>query len=379
MPHFDVVVVGLGVMGSAAVHELAERGQRVLGIERFAPGHDRGSSHGSTRLIRLGYFEHPSYVPLLRRAYELWRALEQASSRKLLHVTGIAEIGPPDGVLVQGTLASARLHALPHEPLTAAELMRRIPAFRLPPHFVGVLQPDGGFLEAEPAIHTFLALAKNAGAEIRTNECVQAIEPHGGGVRIVTDRGSMDAGTVIVAAGPWTKSLLPDLPAPLRVTRQVMGWFTPTEPELAAPGRFPVFLLESEHGIHYGFPSFGDTRVKIAKHHHNDETVDPATYDHAISAEDERLIRAAVAAHLPPANGALATGQTCLYTTMPDGDFLIAALPRCPQVIVASPCSGHGFKFAPVIGEILADLAIGGTTTHDISRFQFVRAASTME
>jgi sarcosine oxidase len=373
MAAHDIVVVGLGVMGSAALHALARRGQRVLGIERFAPGHDRGSSHGVTRLIRLGYFEHPSYVPLLRRAYELWRALEQTSGRKLLHVTGIAEIGPPDGVLVQGTLASARLHSLPHEVLAAHDLMRRYPAFRLPPHYVGVVQPDGGFLETAPSIDAFLALAKMAGAEIRTGECVRAIEPHAGGVRIVSERGIVEADAAIVAAGPWTKSLLPDIPAPLRVTRQVMGWFSPTEPELVAPGRFPAFLLESVHGIHYGFPPFGDATVKVAKHHHRDETVDADTYDRAVSAADERLIRAAIAAHVPAANGPLVAAQTCLYTMMPDGDFLIDRLPGCPQVIVASPCSGHGFKFAPVIGEILADLAIDGRTVHDISRFRVTR------
>jgi sarcosine oxidase len=202
---------------------------------------------------------------------------------------------------------------------------------------------------------------------------VQAIEPRAGNVRIVTDRGSIDAGAVIVSAGPWLKSLLPDLPAPLRVTRQVMGWFTPVEPELVAPGRLPVFLLESEHGIHYGFPPFGDAQVKIAKHHHDDQTVNPETYNRAVSSDDEHFIRAALAAHLPAANGPLAKTQTCLYTMMPDGDFLIDRLPSCPQVIVASPCSGHGFKFAPVIGEILADLAINGTTTHDISRFRLGR------
>jgi sarcosine oxidase len=370
MADFDVVVIGLGAMGSAASRELACRGQRVLGIERFTPGHDRGSSHGITRLIRLGYFEHPSYVPLLQRAYELWRALEQASGRKLLHVTGIAEIGPPDGVLVRGTLASAKLHSLPHELLTAAELMRRIPAFRLPAHYVGVLQPDGGFLEAEASIHALLASAKAAGAEIRTGERIHTIEPRADGVRIVSSYGSINAGAAIIAAGPWTKSLLPDLPAPLRVTRQVIGWFTPVQPELVAPGRFPVFLLESAHGIHYGFPPFGGAQVKVAKHYHRDETVDPETYDRAVSGEDERLIRAAVAAHLPAANGALAAAQTCLYTMMPDGDFLIDQMPGRPQIIVASPCSGHGFKFAPVIGEILADLATNGTTAHDTSRFR---------
>jgi sarcosine oxidase len=366
-------------MGSAALHALARRGRRVLGIERFVPGHDRGSSHGVTRLIRLGYFEHPSYVPLLRRAYELWRTLEAAGGRKHLHVTGIAEIGPSDGMLVRGTLASARLHSLPHEVLDAQDLMRRYPAFRVPPHYVGVVQADGGFLEVAPSIDTFLALATKAGAEIRSGECVRAIERRADGVRIVSDRGTVDAGTVIVAAGPWAKSLLPDLPAPLRVTRQVMGWFAPTVPELVAPGRFPAFLLESAHGIHYGFPPFGDATVKVAKHHHRDETVDPDGYDRAVSAEDERLIRAAVAEHVPAANGPLAAAQTCLYTMMPDGDFLIDRLPGYPQVIVASPCSGHGFKFAPVIGEILADLAINGTTAHDISRFQFARGARAPE
>ncbi len=168
MADFDVVVCGLGAMGSAALWQLARRGARVLGIERHAPGHDLGSSHGLTRIIRLGYFEHPSYVPLLRRAYALWRELEAAAGRPLLHVTGIAEIGPPDGTLVQGTLASSKLHSLPHEVLAADELMRRFPAFRVPPDYVGVVQPDGGFLEVEPALETFIALAVAAGAQVRS-------------------------------------------------------------------------------------------------------------------------------------------------------------------------------------------------------------------
>jgi len=373
MSHFDVVVCGLGAMGSAALHQLARRGRRVLGIERFTPGHDRGSSHGATRIIRLAYFEHPSYVPLLRRAYDLWREVEVDAERKLLHVTGIVEIGPPDGILVKGTLASAKLHALRHDVLAAREVMRRYPAFQLPPQHVAVAQPDGGFLEAEPSIHALLALAKAAGAEIRSGEAVRAIEPRAGGVRIVTERAAVEAGAAIVAAGPWTRSLLPDLPAPLRVTRQVMAWFAPTEPALFAPGCFPVFLIESRHGIHYGFPPFGDMGIKVAKHHHRDETVDPEDYDRSVSAADEALIRAALAEFLPAANGQRLAAKTCLYTVMPDGDFLIDRLPGSPQVIVASPCSGHGFKFAPVIGEILADLAITGSTRHDIARFRLAR------
>src|SRR5262245_13071046 len=254
MASFDVVVVGLGIMGSAALHRLAVRSARVLGIERFAPGHDRGSSHGATRIIRLGYFEHPSYVSLLREVYPLWRDLERQAGRQLMHITGIAEIGAPDSALVQGTLASARLHALPHEILDAVSLMRCYPAFRLPGDFVGVVQPDGGFLEAEPAVLAQLALARAAGAEIRAHTLVRAIEPRPGGARVVTDTDVVEAAAVIVAAGARVTSLVPDLRAPLRVTRQVVAWFTPNEPALFAPERFPVFLIESPHGTHYGLP-----------------------------------------------------------------------------------------------------------------------------
>jgi sarcosine oxidase len=372
MADFDVVVCGLGAMGSSTVRQLARRGVRVLGLERFAIGHDRGSSHGATRIIRLGYFEHPSYVPLLRRAYELWRELEAECGHQLLHVTGIAEIGPPAGTLVQGTLASSRLHGLPHDVLAAAELMQRFPAFRLPPDHVAVLQPDGGFLEAERSIEASLALATAAGAEIRSGVTVRALEPHTGSVRVVTDRGTIEGETVIVAAGPWTKSVLADLAAPLRVTREVMGWFEPADAAQIAAG-LPVFILESRHGMHYGIPPHAGAGIKVAKHHHRDETVDPEHYDRTVSAADEALIRAAVADHVPAANGRLAAARTCLYTMTPDGDFLIDRLPCAANVIVASPCSGHGFKFAPVIGEVLADLATAGATRHDIARFRLDR------
>jgi sarcosine oxidase len=371
MAHFEVVVCGLGAMGSAALHHLAARGKRVLGLERFAPGHDRGSSHGRTRIIRLGYYEHPSYVPLLRHAYALWRELEAAAGRKLLHVTGIAEIGPPAGVLVKGTLASCRLHGLRHETLAAPDFMRRFPAFALPPDYAAVVQPDGGFVEVEPSIAAHVALATAAGAEVRSGERVQAIEPRAGSVRIVTDRGTVEAGAAIVAAGAWTTSLLPELAAPLRATREVMGWFEPADAELFSA--FPVFLMESRHGMHYGFPPHGGAGIKVAKHHHRDETVDPDTCDRTVSPGDEALIRAAIADHVPPVNGRLVAAKTCLYTMTPDGDFLLDRLPGAANVIVASPCSGHGFKFAPVIGEILADLALGGTTRHDITRFRLDR------
>jgi sarcosine oxidase len=377
MAQFDVVVVGLGAMGAAALHRLARRGVRVLGLDRLTPGHDQGSSHGESRIIRLGYFEHPSYVPLLRRAYQLWRELEAEAETKLLHITGIVEIGPPGGEVVSGTLAASRLHGLSHDVMDAAETMRRFPAFKIPGDYVGVFQPDGGFIAAEPAIAAMLARARTAGAEIQTNVAVRSVSPQGNGVRIETSSGAIDTRTAVVAAGPWLKKLMPDLPVPLRVTREVMGWFEPQNPApfsapfLAEP--FPVFLLESPLGQHYCFPPWRGGLLKIAKHHHRNQTVDPDHVDRVVSAEDEALIRPFVSRYIPAAAGPLRSAKTCLYTMTPDHDFLIDRLPGAQNIIVASPCSGHGFKFAPVIGEILADLATTGGTGHDITRFRFGR------
>jgi sarcosine oxidase len=373
MPDFDVAVCGVGAMGGAALYHLARRGLRAVGIERAAPGHDGGSSHGLTRMIRLSYFEHPSYVPLLRAAYARWRELERAAERVLVHRTGILEIGPPDGALVSSTLAASRLHDLPHDILSARELMRRFPAFHVPDDHIAVLQPDGGFIEAAAAIAAHIALAQAAGAELRIGETVVAIEPRGSGVRIVTDRATIETGTAIVTAGAWMTKVLPEARLPLRITRQVLGWFKPHDAATFAQGRCPVFLLESRHGLHYGIPCDAEPGLKFAKHHHADETVDPDTCDRTVSGADEALIRAGVADHLPAANGPLIEAKTCLYTMTPDGDFILDRLPCSPRIIIASPCSGHGFKFAPVIGEILADLAITGTTPHDISRFRLGR------
>jgi sarcosine oxidase len=374
MENYDIAVIGLGAMGSAALMTLARRGVRAIGIERFGLAHDRGSSHGAVRIIRLGYFEHPSYVPLLRRTYELWRELEAASAQRLLHITGIAEIGPPAGEVVTGTLLASRMHSLPHEVLDAAETMRRFPAFRIPADYVGVTQPDGGFVAVEPAIEAMIALAKSAGAEVRTNTVVRAVEPRAGGVRVTTDTGNIEADTAIVSAGAWVKTLLPELPVALRVTRQVQTWFEPVDPSPFAAGRFPVFLIESPHGVHYGFPPHDGAGVKVAKHHASDQPIDPDTVDRDISPTDETLVRAALADHIPAANGRLIAAKTCLYTVTPDHDFIIDRMPGAESIIVASPCSGHGFKFAPVIGEVLAELACEGHTRHDISRFGLGRS-----
>jgi sarcosine oxidase len=372
-PH--IAVIGLGATGSAALYQLARRGIRVTGVEQFALGHDRGSSHGPTRVIRLAHFENAAYVPLMRRAYALWRDLEDIARCKLVHRTGIVEIGPADGELVRSTSRAARAHDLPHDVLDAKALMPRYPQFRLPAEFAAVVQPDGGYLEAASAIEAMLRVAASSGATIRANEKVLAIEPADRGVTIMTDRATIAADSVIVAAGPWMSGLFPGLTLPLRVTRQVVGWFEPDDAARFADDCFPVFLIESAHGVHYGFPARGTMGVKVSKHHHLGEIVDPERRQTAVSETDIAAIRTALADYLPGANGRLLSAQTCLYTMTPDDTFIIDHMPGYPHVVFASPCCGHGLKFAPVIGEIVADLATRGATQHDISQFRLQRFA----
>jgi sarcosine oxidase len=372
MPGPQIVVIGLGATGSAALCQLARRGVRSIGVEQFEIGHDRGSSHGATRMIRLAHFERPSYVPLMRRAYSLWYELEDIVRQKLLHITGIAEIGPPTGDVVRGTRAGANAD-LPCEVLDAASFMRRFPAFKIPQSFVAVFQPDGGFIEASTALAANIAVAKERGAAIRAGEKVIAVEPAGAGVHIVTDRGAIRADFAIVAAGPWLCHLVPDLHLPLTVTRQVIGWFEPQQPEQFTADRFPAFMFESEYGQHYGFPAYGDRGIKFAQHHHFGEAVHADSYERTASAQDEAAIRAPLAQYLPAANGPMRATETCLYTMTPDNTFIVDHVPGFPQIIVASPCCGHGFKFSPVIGEILVDLVTQGMTKHDISQFRLDR------
>lgn len=374
MAVFDVAIVGLGAMGSAALYHLAARGQRVIGLERATPGHDGGSSHGESRIIRMAYFEHPSYVPLLRRAYENWRTLERATGAELLTVTGILEAGIPGAAVVRGAEAAARLHDLPHEMLSARQVAGRFPAFTLPSHWEALFEADGGFLRPERAIETHIAAAKGFGADIRMHTAVTSIEPTPGGVRLKIDGGGViEAGAVVVSAGAWIGELFPELGRHLRLTRQVLGWFAPVMPALVTPDRFPVFLLESEENIVYGFPDLDGTGVKVGSHLPGRPLARAGDAFQDGDTTDAASIRDMLARYIPAAAGPVRKLKTCIYTHTPDEDFVIDRHALHPQIVLASPCSGHGFKFASVIGEILADLATVGTTPHDISRFQLNR------
>ena len=372
---YDVIVVGMGGMGSAAAFHLAARGLRVLALERHSPGHGYGSSHGLSRIIRLAYFEHPAYVPLLRRAFALWRELEVGLDEPLLHVTGSLDVGAEGSDVFDGSRRSCLEHGLPHETLDSRALAHRFPGWRPAPDMMAVLQPDGGFLTPERCIATHAARAAALGATIREHEAVLEWKAGGGTVTVRTDRGTYEAGQLVLAAGPWMGSLVPALRARLAVERQVVGWFEISEPALFAPSAFPVFVLDAEDGRYYGFPEYGAPGFKIGKYHHRHERVDPDTMDRLCRPEDEATLRAAVSRHFPSANGALRASSTCLFTNTPDEHFIVDRAPGAPEVLLVSPCSGHGFKFCSVIGEICADLVTRDATAHDISLFRLARFA----
>lgn len=372
-PIYDVAVVGLGAMGSAALYELARRGKRVIGLERFEPGHDKGSSHGESRAIRLSYFEHPSYVPLLRSAFAKWRELEETSGERLLTMTGLLEMGQPGSAIIEGSLVSSRLHDLPHEVLDAATIAQRFPAIRLPSTWHGLFQPDGGILRPELCVRTFVVQARRHGATVRTGVEVEAIDPGPSAIRLRVDGGVVEAGQVIVATGPWIGRFAPELAPHLTLTRQVLGWFASLAPELTGPDLLPVWVIEEDEDVCYGFPDFAGSGCKAATHHPTRvlRSADDLAQDG--DAADEARIRRVLARYMPATNGPLRRMQTCIYTRTPDEFFAIDHVAADPRIVLASPCSGHGFKFASVIGEVLADLALDGRTGHDIGRFRIDR------
>ena len=370
---WDTIVVGLGAMGSATLHQLAKRGRRVLGIEQFTPGHARGSSHGKSRIIREAYFEDPRYVPLVQRAYECWHALEAESGVTVLRQTGGLMLGAPGSEVVSGARRSAALHGLSHEVIDAVEVRRRYPAFRPAEHEIGVVEPRAGMLAPELAITTFTELAQRHGATIQTDEALMSWRPNGDGVQVSTTKGTYRAATLILTVGAWAGKVFGELSLPLTVQRNVLHWFTPRQnAEQFAPEQFPIFIHDHGDGpAWYGFPDTGDG-VKLALHHHGD-VADPDALRHRVRDDEVELVRTIVRRFMPDADGPLRASQPCMYTNVPDDHFIIDRHPDHASVIVASPCSGHGFKFSSAIGEVLADMATGDRVAFDTSLFSLAR------
>lgn len=361
-------------MGSATVWQLARRGVRVLGLEQFTPPHDRGSSHGRTRVIRQAYFEHPSYVPLLLRAYELWQEAESESRNRLLTLCGGLMLGRPDSEVVRGSIHSAREHELPHEILDASEIRRRFPLFHIEDATIALYESRAGVVQTETAVQSHLDLAARDGATLKFNEPVLNWTPSGEGVVVTTHDATYTADSLVISAGPWAPGILSDLGLPLRVERQVLYWFQPKgDIQNYQPDRFPIYIWESPDGLQpYGFPAMDgpDGGVKVAFFRiPNAQICTPETVNRQLNPTDELAMRAVVRRVLPDLDGVLRHATTCLYTCTPDLHFVVGLHPQHPQVSVAAGFSGHGFKFCSVVGEIMADLAIQRKTAHDLSLF----------
>jgi sarcosine oxidase len=369
----DVIVIGLGAMGSAVAGYLAANGHRVAAFDPFTPPHAQGSSHGLSRIFRQAYWEDPRYVYLLLRARELWEKLERDSNKRLLHITGGLMIGPDNGQLVRRSAASARQFDLPHEIFTATELRRRWPVFHADADTVALLEHGAGYLDPEACVAEQLAQAARLGAQLHFDEPVLEWSAASGSVTVRTTREVYAAGHVVIAAGPWAPQVLAEMNLPLRVTRQAVFWFEPKDCiDLYREDRFPIYLVETkdEQPVVYGFPLTGPESEGVkAAVHGSSELCTPETICREIRVEDERLIRQRLTLTLPSLAGRVRRAETCIYTMTPDENFVIGPHPHFPSVTIAAGFSGHGFKFAPVIGEIVGELATTGKSSYDIEMF----------
>ncbi|MGW3341294.1 N-methyl-L-tryptophan oxidase [Streptomyces sp. NPDC001009] len=376
-PTYDVIVIGLGGMGSAAAHHLSARGARVLGLEKFGPVHDRGSSHGGSRITRQSYFEDPAYVPLLLRAYELYEEVERATGRNVAVLCGGVMAGPPGSRTVSGSLRSATEWDLPHEVLDAKEIRRRFPTLAPADDEVALFEAKAGLLRPENMVAAHLQLATRQGAELRFEEPVLRWKPYRDGVRVHSAENTYTAGQLVICPGAWAPRLLADIGVPITVERQVMYWFQPKGGTGAfVPERHPVYIWEDADGVQvYGFPAIDgpDKGAKVAFFRKGQDTT-PETIDRTVHEHEVRAMADRMSALIPDLPGTFLKAATCMYSNTPDEHFVIARHPAHPEsVTVACGFSGHGFKFVPVVGEILADLALTGSTAHPTGLFDPAR------
>ena len=372
----DAIVLGLGGMGSAVAAHAAQRGMRVLGLERFGPAHAHGSSHGRTRIIRQAYFESPDYVPLLRRAYALWDVLATRTGTVLRAQTGGLFVGRPETPVVAGTLASALQWQLAHEVYDAAELRRRYPMTTPRDDEIGVYEAVAGAVFPEAGVQAHLDVAADAGAELRFGVRVTGGEAGDAGVRITLDDGTcVEAERLALCAGPWFAQLAPELGIPLVVERNVQFWFAPNDRDAVSPERLPIWCVQRDGArMLYGFPDFGEG-VKAAHHGSGVETA-PDAFDRGVSDDEIAVVREGLAAFVPSAAGPFLRAAPCMYTNTPDEHFVIGRHPAHARVVLAGGFSGHGYKFAPVVGEIVAALLADDDPGFSLELFSAERFAA---
>ncbi len=363
---YDVIVLGVGGIGSAALYYLAQRGAKVLGIERFTPPHDRGSSHGETRIIRKAYFEHPDYVPLLHRAYKLWSDLETQTGKRLYQPVGLLEVGPPQGMLIPGVLQSAQTHNLELDLLSSEDFHARFTGFRLPEGYQAVFERDAGFLYVEECVRTYVQEAQRQGAQLCVGESIQDWRIENGIAIVDTDVNRYTARRLVVCPGAWAVNLLRDLKVPVRVVRKHLYWFQNQDARLRAENGGPAFFYETPWGCYYGFPQINELGVKAARHSGGEAVVDPLEVDRSSDPVDQSQVQMFLRTHLPGVSQTTTHHAVCMYTLTPDEHFLVDRHPDYPQVSFAAGLSGHGFKFAPVLGEILLQFTMDDGSCHPI-------------
>lgn len=361
----DVIVIGCGGFGSSAMFHLAQRGLKVIGIDRFHPPHDRGSSHGETRIIRKAYFEHPSYVPLLHRAWELWEELSESVGERLIEQRDLLIAGPPGSDVIEGARLSARLYELPMENLTAAEAAIRYPEFHLPEDYAVAIESTAGYLWAERCVSSHLDCATSLGAQLRPGETVFSLASSGSGIRVQTNRGCYSAGAAVVTSGAWTGQLLSDYARHISVLRKTLCWFPVTSENWIRKDRAPLFFVDAPESQFYGLPSVDGKTIKVGMHTGGEVVHDPSTMSRQVTDEDERPISQFAGRYLGGMKPQASRSVICMYSMTPDGHFLLDRLPELP-VVVAAGFSGHGFKFTSVLGEVAADLVQRGQTGLDI-------------
>lgn len=374
-PSFDCIVVGLGGFGSAAFRQLARRGVRVLGLEQFEPVHDRGSSHGETRVIRRAYFEHPDYVPLLNRAYDLWSELETEVGQRLYVRTGLILSARRECEAIRGTLAVATEHGLEIDEVPLAEARERFPTFRFRDDGVVVFERNAGYLHVEECVRAHLQRGQADGGIAQFQEPVRSIEPLGNSVRVRTDRGEYTAAALVVAGGAWSGRLLAELQLPLQVLRKVLFWHRVSAGALEEQQRAPCFLFQDDEGVFYGFPCVDGRTIKMAEHSAGKPIDDPDTIDRALQSDDAAPVEAFIDRHLPHVARRAERHAVCMYTMTPDAHFIVDRHQRQQNIAIGAGFSGHGFKFTPAIGEALADLALEGRTELPIGFLSVQRPA----
>ncbi len=374
MESYDAIVIGVGAVGSATLNELARRGAKVLGLERHEPGHDRGSSHGQTRAIRLAYSEHPDYVPLLRRTFELWRELDGRHKAALYSECGVLEAGPAGGELVSGVLLSAEEHGLEVERMSASALRERLPGVHLPREMEALIEPVAGYLRVEEAIRAMAQEACGRGANLRTQTCVDSWEDRGGSFVVHSGAQSWQTSRLLLAQGAWSSASLLELGIQLEVVRKPQLWFRTASSDYLPEAGFMPFIVETLAGeIHYGFPQLDERGVKVAEHSRGAPVTDPSSLDRELHPQDLTAVTAFLSEHLPGISSDCVAHQVCMYTRSPDEHFIVERHPLHEGLVHAAGLSGHGFKFAPVLGEILADLALEQGTAHPIDFFSSAR------